>query len=59
MKYIQQELWAWSSAISYGEREVYKCMNEAKPIKLWVVNTIYIKHVVVRLGHYDGTKMMS
>ena len=34
-------------------------MNETKPIKLWVVNTIYIKHVVVKLGHYDGTKMMS
>ena len=56
---MKQQEWAWSSAISYGEREVYTCMNEAKPIKLWVVNTIYIKHVVVRLGHYDGTNMMS
>ena len=34
-------------------------MNETKPIKLWVVGTIHVKHVVVRLGHYDGTNMMS
>ena len=32
-------------------------MNKAKPIKLWVVDTIHIKHVVVRLGNYDGTNM--
>ena len=56
---MKQQEWAWSSTISYGEREVYKCMNETKPIKLWVVGTIHVKHVVVRLGHYDGTNMMS
>ena len=56
---MKQQEWAWSSAISYKEREVYKCMNEAKLIKLCVVGTIHVKHVVVRLGHYDGTKMMS
>ena len=58
---MKQQKWAWSSAISYWEREVYKCMIEAKPLKLWVIDTIYmyIKHVVVRLGHYDGTNMMS
>ena len=58
---MKQQEWAWSSTIAYGEREVYtcKCMNETKPIKLWVVGTIHVKHVVVRLGHYDGTNMMS
>ena len=58
-KTMKQQKWAWSSAISYLEREVYKCMIEAKPFKLWVIDTIYTKHVVVRLGHYDGTNMMS
>ena len=28
-------------------------MNEAKPIKLWFVGTILVKHVVVRLGNND------
>ena len=56
---MKQQEWAWSSAISYKERGVYKCMNKAEPNKLWVVDTIHIKHVVVRLGNYDGTNMMS
>ena len=55
---MKQQEWAWSSAISYEEREVYKCMIETKPFKLWVVDSIYIKHVVVRLGNYDDLIMM-
>ena len=45
---MKQQEWTWSSAISYKEREVYKCMNETYPIKLWVVDTIHNKHIVVR-----------
>ena len=56
---MKQQEWAWSSAISYGEREAYKCMNEANPNNLWVVDTIHVKHVVVRLFNYDDTIMMS